>query len=153
MASNPRCSLSLSLSLTPPCSSMDDGSHLMLHLHGLKKIKSRRFCFTMCQSGSECSSQISSLWREQRGKRGGAGMVEQKHRDPSRKKSFAAFYESCICPVGLFYRSLTATRIVILNEEVSHKAGRVTGWSHFSAQRSPGKSRLCALEFLFLGDV
>lgn len=84
----------------------------------------------MCQSWCECSSQISSLCREERGKSrvvvkgGGSGMGEQYRRDPSWKKSFAQFYESGICPVGWFYQSLTATVERDLNDGWATKLAR-----------------------------
>lgn len=111
----------------------------------------------MCQSGCECSSQISSLCHEERGKtgwrRGGSGMGEQYRRDPSWKKSFAQFYESCICPVGWFYQSLTATVERDLNDGRATKPARcrVRVISQLNALQVNADNALCSsLAFSFL---
>lgn len=108
----------------------------------------------MCQSWCECSSQISSLCGEERGKTGvgGSGMGEQYRCDPSWKKSFAQFYESCICPVGWFYQSLTATVERDLNGGWATKPARcrVRVISQLNALQVNADNALLSFSFSFL---
>lgn len=109
-----------------------------------------RAAASVCLRLALCATRKDGKWGG-----GGSGMGEQYCCDPGWKKSFAQFYESCICPVGWFYQSLAATVERDLNDGWATKpAGcRVRVISQMNALQVKADNALSSLPFLFLKEV